>query len=106
MNTLVCGLGCTEPLLGGRGSGFGFEFPARIPGFEIGAIIPRFEFRETGVLPMEPSPFGMIPPSGCPPNFHLTLPRWSTLLGLWAKWDLRRELEKISDNMTLHLVTR
>ena len=97
MNTLVCGLGCTELLLGGRGSGFGFEFEfpainglkfgAKI-GFEIGAILG---FRETGVLPMEPSPFGMMPPSaGRPLNFHLTLPRWSTLLGLWAKWDLRR----------------
>ena len=100
VNTLVCGLGCccTELLLGGRGSGFEFEFPARLrfefpagfefaAGFEIGAS-PGF--RETGVPPMEPSPFGMIIPSGYPLNFHLTLPRWSTLLGLWTKLDLKR----------------
>ena len=93
VNTLVCGLGCccTELLLGGRGSGFEFEFPARLR-FEVPANVIGASpgFRLTGVPPMEPSPFGMIIPSGCPLNFHLTLPRWSTLLGLWAKLDLKR----------------
>ena len=44
VNTFVCGLGCccTELLLGGSGSGFEFEFTARlrfeVPANVIGAI--------------------------------------------------------------------